>query len=178
MEEANKSAAALELLIEQGFDRLYERLKRAEETEDVRWGGFFRRASAFAVDILVLSLFSIALFYLAYVAYSVGLAAHRHWASWNHPRGFLRLFLFAWLLLFFGYFVVLHGTGGSTVGKWLFGLRVVGARRQPVTYFQAMIRSIGALVFAPLLLGFLWILWSREKRGWHDLLARTWVIRE
>ena len=178
MDEPGKSAAALELLLDQGFDRLYERLKREEQAEAVRWGGFFRRASAFAVDLLVLSLFSLALFYLAYVAYSVGLAAHHHSLSWDHLRGFWRLFLFGWLLLFFAYFVVLHGMEGKTVGKWLFGLRLVGAGRRPITYLQAMVRWVGAVLFAPLLLGFLWILWSREKRGWHDLLARTWVIRE
>jgi uncharacterized RDD family membrane protein YckC len=27
-------------------------------------------------------------------------------------------------------------------------------------------------------LGILWIVWSREKRAWHDFLARTWVVRE
>jgi uncharacterized RDD family membrane protein YckC len=178
MEEQGKSAAALELILDHGFDRLYERLKRDEQAEAVQWGGFFRRACAFLADILVLSLFSLLLFYLAYVAYSVGLAAHRHSLSWDHLRGFSRLFLLAWVMLFFGYFVLLHGMEGRTVGKWLFGLRVVGVGQRPVTYGQAMIRWIGAVLSAPLALGFLWILWSREKRGWHDLLAGTWVIRE
>jgi uncharacterized RDD family membrane protein YckC len=168
----------LELLLERGYDRLYERLEREEQAQSVRWGGFFRRSSAFVVDLLALSLFSIALLYLAYVAYSVGLAAHRQWLSWTQAHGFWRMFLPAWLLLFFGYFVVLHGAAGATVGKWLFGLRVVGAGRRPVGYPQATVRSFCALLFAPLLLGFLWILWSREKRGWHDLIAGTWVIRE
>ncbi|PYJ14581.1 MAG: RDD family protein, partial [Verrucomicrobia bacterium] len=47
------------------------------------------------------------------------------------------------------------------------------------TYRQAFLRSLGTVVsVAPLGLGFLWIIWSREKRGWHDFLARTWVIRD
>jgi uncharacterized RDD family membrane protein YckC len=69
---------------------------------------------------------------------------------------------------------------GKTIGKWIFGLRVVGAGGAPIHYRRALLRWIAAvgLGTASLGLAFLWILWQREKRGWHDLLARTWVIRE
>ena len=178
METEGKGAAELEALLDREFDRLYERLKSEEQTGAARRGGFFRRCSAFVVDILVLCLFSLLLFYLSAVGYSVGLAAHQRSLSWATLPGFFRIVLVAWIFLVCGYFVLLHGMEGRTVGKWLFGLRVVGERRQRITYGQALIRWIVALLSAPLLLGFLRILWNREKRGWHDLLANTWVIRE
>ena len=173
------SPLAIEHLLDEEFDRLYQRLKSEEEKAGgVRWGGFFRRACAFFVDVVVLLLLSSVLFYLAYVGYKVGLAAHQQTLLAEKREGFFRILIFAWGSLVIGYFVLFHGMEGQTVGKWLLGLRVVGDHQGPITYQQALIRSIG-LVFSALTgLGLLWILWSREKRGWHDLLARTWVIRE
>jgi uncharacterized RDD family membrane protein YckC len=77
-----------------------------------------------------------------------------------------------------GYFVLFHGMEGKTIGKWLLSLRVVGANNERISYRRACLRWLGTVGFAPLLLGFVWVLWSREKRAWHDYLARTWVIRE
>ena len=178
MKAEGRDLVELEVFLSQKFDQLYERLKREEQTSAPRWGGFFRRCWAFLADILVLCLFSLLLFYLGAVGYRVGLAAHQHSLSWETWVGLFQVLLVAWIFLVCGYFVLLHGMEGRTVGKWLFGLRVVGAREERITYGQALIRWIGLLLFAPLVVGFLRILWNREKRGWHDLLARTWVIRE
>jgi len=179
VEEEWQGPAASELALEEEFDRLYERLKKEEEkTSEVRWAGFFRRACAFGIDLLVLSAFSTALFYGVYVGYKVGLAAHHQRLSLHNLSALLKILLFAWPALMAGYFVLLHGMEGKTIGKWLLRMRVVGANRSPVTYRQALIRGLGYLPSAFLGLGFLWILLSREKRAWHDLLAGTWVIRE
>lgn len=66
---------------------------------------------------------------------------------------------------------------GQTVGKWVMGLRVVGADGQPPPLGRAMIRFAGYLLSAaPLYLGFVWVLFDDDRRAWHDRLARTWVI--
>ena len=179
MELEKKGTAALELLLEEEFDRLYERLKREEEkASEIQWGGFFRRAGAFIVDLLVLTILTLLLFYLAYVGYSVGLAAHDQSLSSDNLDVFLLFLSLGWIGLVTGYFVLLHGMEGKTVGKWLFGLRVVGPDQEPITYGRALLRWIATWVSAIFGLGFLWVLFSGEKRGWHDLLAGTWVIRE
>ena len=121
---------------------------------------------------------SVIMLVLSYIGYKVGLSAYGRPVTWqNSPPLF---FFGTWgsIILSTAYFVVFHGMEGKTVGKWLLGLRVVGAERGSITYGQAFLRWLGTLVFAPFVLGFLWVLWSREKRGWHDFLARTWVIRE
>jgi uncharacterized RDD family membrane protein YckC len=58
-------------------------------------------------------------------------------------------------------------------------LRVVGLAQQPISYRRALLRWVGmvGLGCASIGLSFLWIIWSGEKRAWHDLIARTWVIR-
>ncbi|MGH7829487.1 MAG: RDD family protein [Candidatus Binatia bacterium] len=146
--------------------------------EEIRWGGLWRRLSAFSIDLLVLNLLSSLLFYLSYVGYSVGLAAHGRGLSASNLPEFLRILFFAWLCLVGGYFVLFHGMEGRTIGKGLLGLRVVGPNRSRITYRQALIRWIAFFPAAVSGLGLLWILWDREKRGWHDRLAQTWVIRE
>ena len=145
---------------------------------EVHWGGFFRRGCAFALDVVVILALSTIMFFMCYVGYKVGLSAHGRTLNWEHSTPLFTLFTWGWIGLATAYFVIFHGIEGKTIGKWLLGLRVVAAERSVVTYRRAFLRWIGMVGFAPVLLGFLWILWSREKRGWHDYLARTWVIRD
>ena len=145
---------------------------------EIHWGGFFRRACAFVIDGTVVLALSMIMFYMCYIGYKVGLSAHGRVLTWERSTPFLVLFTWGWIGLATAYFVIFHGLDGKTIGKWLLGLRVVGVERSTVTYRRAFLRWLGLVGFAPVLLGFLWILWSREKRGWHDFLARTWVIRD
>jgi uncharacterized RDD family membrane protein YckC len=67
---------------------------------------------------------------------------------------------------------------GSTFGQLLFGLRVVRADGSHIlSFWQVVVRVIGFyLSMAVFFLGFLWILIDRDRRGWHDKLARTKVV--
>ncbi len=78
------------------------------------------------------------------------------------------------------YFVVLWATTGRTFGMVLCGLRVVrstdGGR---VGLRRAMLRLAGFLLAAiPLDIGLVWAAFDERKRGWHDMVAGTVVIRE
>jgi uncharacterized RDD family membrane protein YckC len=139
------------------------------------FGGFFRRAFAFALDLSVLGWLEALLFYLTYVAYKVGLAAHGRAVDLGAVA---QISFSAGVALAVAYFAVLQGAAGQTVGKWMMGLRVVSEGDSPIGYRRALVRCAGYLLSAFFLLGFLWILFHRERRAWHDLLAGTWVIRE
>jgi len=155
-------------------------LKPREIIRITPWGGFFRRALACLIDIAMIFLLCAVMGAMAYIGYKVGLSAHHRSLTWHNAGPLLSFLTLAWMGLATAYFVVFHGMEGKTIGKWLLGLRVVGAERQPVGYRQALLRWFGTvgLGAASLGLAFLWIMWQREKRGWHDYLARTWVIRE
>jgi uncharacterized RDD family membrane protein YckC len=144
-----------------------------------RWGGGARRGVAFVTDLLVLAALSSILFFLVYVAFTVGMSAHRQRSASDYLTGLIRFFVFGEILLVSGYFVLFHGLEGKTPGKWLLRLRVVGAEQRPIGYRRALVRFLG---YFPAIfsfgLGILWIVVSREKRGWHDFLAGTWVVRE
>lgn len=144
------------------------------------WGGFFRRAAAFLIDVAMIVLLSAVMGLMSYIGYKVGLAAHNRAVNWNTVTPLFSLLTLAGLALTTAYFVVFHGLEGRTIGKWLLGLRLVGEDHGGVSFRRALLRWIGTVGLggASLGLAFLWILWQREKRGWHDLIARTWVIRE
>jgi uncharacterized RDD family membrane protein YckC len=155
-------------------------LDRRDHAESERrvWGGFIRRACAFVVDCAIILVLGLLMFLLSYIGYKVGLSAHAKSVTMENATGLYFIFTWALVGMSAAYFVVFHGLDGKTIGKWLFGLRVVGAENRAVIYRQAFLRWLAAVGFAPIALGFLWVIWSREKRAWHDIIAQTWVIRD
>ena len=155
----------------------YPKLERPLEPK-TRWGGFLRRGFAFVVDLIVVIALSTLMGLLSLIGYKVGLTGSGRSLTRASAIPLLAMVMCGWMVLATAYFVIFHGGDGKTIGKWLLGLRVVGPEQSAISYRRALLRWVGMLAFAPLILGFLWVLWSREKRGWHDFLAGTWVIRE
>ena len=171
------------------------------QSPEVRWGGFFRRACAFIVDLIIVLALALIMELLIYIGYKVGLSAHGRAVTWETVSRLFPLVVFGVIGLTTIYFVLFHGMEGKTIGKWLLGLKVVGKEQGTITFRRAFLRwvatvgfallalasarslaagdglGVATFGFAPLALGFLWVLWSREKRAWHDYLAGTWVIR-
>jgi uncharacterized RDD family membrane protein YckC len=76
------------------------------------------------------------------------------------------------------YFIVSWTRGGQTVGMRAWRLRVVNADGTPIDARQASLRFAVALIsLGALGLGFVWCLIDRERRGWHDIAAKTLLVR-
>ena len=146
-----------------------------------RYGGFWRRLGAFVID-LVDDFFALRGHGSDGIRrHKVGLAAHNRRVSLGNASPLVVLLTMAGLFLTTAYFVVFHGMDGQTDRQVsCFSLRVVGADQQRDQLSPRALRWLGTVGFglARIGLSLLWILWSREKRGWHDFLARTWVIRD
>jgi uncharacterized RDD family membrane protein YckC len=81
-------------------------------------------------------------------------------------------------LLGFIYFFIFQATSGQTLGKRLLGLRVLASSGALPGPWRAILRTLGYCASGLLLLlGFVWIGFDREKRGLHDFIAGTYVIR-
>ncbi len=77
----------------------------------------------------------------------------------------------------FVYFTYQWGVSGKTLGMALFGLQVVTAEGAPISPRQAALRTLAVpLSFLVLGLGFLGVLFQRERRTLHDLLVGTAVV--
>ena len=90
------------------------------------------------------------------------------------------LYVFVVLLVSVSYFPFFWARNGQTPGMKIFGLRVVrDADGGKISGGTAIIRLIGLWIsFAIFYLGIIWILVDSRRRGWHDLLAGTVVIRQ
>jgi uncharacterized RDD family membrane protein YckC len=77
------------------------------------------------------------------------------------------------------YFTILIGTArGQTVGQMALGIRVIDFNTGgPIGYGRAFIRWIVSYISAVVfLLGYLWMLWDKEKQCWHDKAANDVVV--
>ena len=64
-----------------------------------------------------------------------------------------------------------------TIGKAVMGLQVVPLKGGRIGLVRAILRYLGYIVsIIPFFWGFVWILFSRKRQGWHDKIARTCVV--
>jgi uncharacterized RDD family membrane protein YckC len=130
--------------------------------------GFWIRAVALAVDLVVFALVQLSLNGMARLLTGPG-----------DPDGSAPPSVALFTLLFTAaYTTVLHVVAGQTIGKSLVGIRVVAVDGGRLTVGPALLRylayyaSLAALGFGYLMAGL-----RRDKRALHDLVAATRVER-
>jgi len=150
-----------------------------------RCAGPLRRLLATLLDMIVFAGLSLALGWPLYrsllpmigpdPSYDTVVAALADPTWLNHAAGVLGL----WIALWYAYFLVGWGLLGATPGKWFLGLRVVDHRRRyPVGASRAMLRLAAYSVSSATLgVGHLLIVFRRDHRALHDILAGTRVVR-
>ena len=84
------------------------------------------------------------------------------------------------ILVFFAYFVGPTGIWGRTPGKMLAGIIVVDEDGRTPGIATAIgremaFKAVSAIIFG---LGLLWIVIDPARRGWHDRMAGTFVLRK
>ncbi|GHE41284.1 hypothetical protein GCM10017673_49530 [Streptosporangium violaceochromogenes] len=146
---------------------------RGETGPPLRLGGRWRRLFAGILDIVIVGIVSSPFTYRTVDS------------VWNPERGvFVQIpvqhTLLASLVGFLYYWLLTAFWNGQTLGKRLFGLRVVDAGGRPVGVGQAAIRELVAWVlYATCCLGWVnlaFILFTRRKQAIHDMAAKTLVV--
>jgi len=127
------------------------------------------RAQAAAVDMVLLGVLSSVVVYFASRFAHVPIDGLR--PSWPYLGAYL-----AFLALV--YAVYFTGTTGQTLGKIVYGLRVVDTAGRPPGYLRAAGRAaLGALGVAAAGLGLVPVLFDPARRAFHDRMLHTRVIR-
>ena len=91
----------------------------------------------------------------------------------NH-RVVAAIVLGAWEFIYYAYQWALSG---KTVGMAIFGIQVVTVEGGPISPKQAVLRTLGlGLTLLTLGIGFLGIVYQRERRALDDFVARTAVV--
>lgn len=82
------------------------------------------------------------------------------------------------LLSLFAFFAKFWTHNGQTLGMQAWGLRVQNADGRAIDLWQALLRfvvAIGSWLFAGL--GFLWIIWDKQNRSWHDIYSDSCIVQ-
>lgn len=140
-------------------------------------GGFWIRLLAFIVDNIII--FFATAFFAFIAGLATGLGGLTSDVSAENVEYLSTIFgFFIGTLLGPFYFTFFTGWEGQTPGKKLMGLRVITMTGESVGYGRALLRYMGYFVsFFLLGLGFVMIAFDRNKRGFHDFIAGTCVIR-
>ena len=127
--------------------------------QDVEYMGFWIRLASLLIDVVLLAIVNLII---------------------QFAMGDSLLTSLVNLVINVGYAVIMIAWRGQTVGKMIVGIQVVDR--------QGNIPGIGAVLLREVVgkflsgialgLGYLWVAWDREKRGWHDHIAGTYVIRK
>jgi uncharacterized RDD family membrane protein YckC len=97
----------------------------------------------------------------------------------NWDAGVLAIIFYGFLLIWPLYHWLLTGLRGQTFGKMVFHIVVVNDQGGKVGLTRAFLREVlGKLLSGVgLWIGFFWIIGDRNKQGWHDKIAGTYVVR-
>ena len=80
-------------------------------------------------------------------------------------------------VLYFCYFWSSYGKG-QTVGMRALNIKVIKTDGSQLDLIGAFLRYIGLIVsIIPLFLGVIWAAFDAEKQGWHDKIAKTYVVK-
>ena len=125
--------------------------------------GFWRRLAAFLLDLLVVGVAGLV------VVIVIALI----------DESLRELGYAFWFVAFISYSIYFIGSpSGQTVGKRALRIRVIDfGTGGPIGYGRAAIRYVGSLISGWICyLGYVWMLWDREKQTWADKMANSVVV--
>src|SRR3989344_9639269 len=133
-------------------------LKAEKLSSSVHYGGFWIRFGAALLDMVI---FGVPNFIMQFVALTTGYSALSYLTS------------VALVVLT----IYLDGVIGGTPGKLILGLRIVNEQGTTIGIPRAILRYIGKIVSAMvLLIGYIMIGFTQKKQGLHDMIASTYVV--
>ncbi|WP_243386045.1 RDD family protein [Bacillus kexueae] len=80
-------------------------------------------------------------------------------------------------IIFFLYFILMTKFSQQTLGKMIFGLRVVSLKSSKLTWSDVIFRELfGRYISKTLWISYVVVAFTKKKQGLHDLFAETSVI--
>lgn len=139
------------------------------EAEELEYVAFWPRVGAGLIDTLLLLTFQIPFLTVWYGA--------SYWTDdifLQGPADFVVSYLLPFL-----YTILFWCMVQATAGKMAFSARIVDEKfGTPVGWHRYVLRYLCYyLSLLPFGLGFLWVMFDPKKRGWHDRIAGTVVVR-
>jgi uncharacterized RDD family membrane protein YckC len=144
--------------------------KRVNDFPNYFFAGFWMRLFAYMVDLLCIGAIS---GITIDTVYKIG-----GWSSGTQPFGLYQLFSLA---IYLGYFVLLTKFNhGQTIGKMIFGIRVVSFTEAELSWKTVLIRELCMRYVLQFnfffYLGYLPVIFTKEKQHVGDFFSETSVV--
>lgn len=131
--------------------------------------GFWVRFWAYLIDVLLIA--SVTSILLKPIFLLIGLEATD--TVWYAPYTIISA------VFFYAYFVLMTKFLGQTVGKMIFGLRVVSLKEDKLSWGTLLFREWIGRFISVTILPLYWIVgFTKLKQGIHDFVADTTVVHE
>lgn len=128
--------------------------------------GFGDRIAAYLIDLLPLGILGYMLAIYFPDTFSV-----EGFSDFSFSRSFA---FFVWIL--YSLFMDASSWQG-TLGKKIIGIKTVSYTGHQLTMGESALRNLFKIVSAlPFSLGFIWFLFDKKHRTWHDMVAKTLVV--
>lgn len=139
------------------------------ETTDLEYVGFWSRVWAAMIDTFILLVITTPLLMMVY-----GRNYYSMMGTFQGPADFVISQVLPAVLV-----IAFWSMQSATPGKMAIGAKIVDAKTGEAPSLGQYIGRYLAyfLSIIPLGLGLLWVGFDRKKRGWHDMLAGTVVVR-
>ena len=122
----------------------------------MQFAGFWRRFAAAFIDGLIIGV-------LPNIVINTG-----H-GSTNNSLSFI---------LGFAYSIWMLTNYQATVGMMVLKIKIEKETGGKVTYKDTILRYFAGILSAvALFIGYLWMIWNPKKQTWHDILAKTVVVK-
>jgi len=120
-----------------------------------------RRLAAYILDLILWGL----VFFGASVSFGLGAVTGSSTLSLLSLLVPLALLVYCW-------------TKSTSPGKWVLGMRVFRVSGKPLGFFGMLVReTVGKFLSGLILsLGYLWILFDRDRQAWHDKFVASVVV--
>ena len=151
-----------------------------ENNSALNYGSWYKRFLAYLIDILPITLIVFVIFYFLgfnvvlteYLAEKNNLGVRIEYLTW---RNWIRDLSF---IIYIIYSIILESSKlQGTLGKYLLGLMIVKDDYSQLNLIDSTKRNLFKIISkVPISLGFIWILFNKKRKGWHDYFAKTNII--
>lgn len=131
-----------------------------------QFAGFWMRFWAYLVDLIVIGSLNRMFIHPIF-----------KWIDSDSTYSFLSAEVIVTTIVFYMYFVLMTKFCSQTLGKMIFGLKVVALKEEQMTWGTLIFRElIGRFISKTIVIGYLLVGFLPNKQGLHDLFADTSVI--
>ncbi|WP_246010407.1 RDD family protein [Bacillus yapensis] len=139
------------------------------QQENLKFAGFWMRFWAYLLDLVVIGSINRLLINPAFRALDIDLNAFSIFAPVT----------IATAITFYAYFVLMTKYFGQTLGKMVFGLKVVPLKGNKLSWGTILFREwIGRFISTTVWISYAIVAFLPKKQGLHDLFSDTSVIHE